>query len=77
MSEFCEHCDWWFRDPSPVECPGCEIVAVEAERDRLRELVRDGGFLLTAYCNQADVPYGVARLADRFCAALEEGGDGE
>ena len=54
-----------------------KIKRLEAERDRLRELVRDGGFLLTAYCNQVDVPYGVARLADRFRAALEEGGNDE
>jgi hypothetical protein len=68
MSEFCEHCDWWFRDPSPAECPGCRIAALEAERDRLRQERDDYARAIDKYNN-------VVALLRSY--PLEGGGDSQ
>ena len=76
MSEFCEHCDWWFRDPSPAECPGCKIAELEQERDRLLTLIREwkGEAYKTPLGDHGDhAAYMV--VAQRLSAAL--GGDDE
>lgn len=41
MNDFCEHCDWWFRDPSPAECPGCKIAVLEQERKKQDLIITD------------------------------------